>query len=109
MTVTNPAESLGCYSYPDVTQQAEYLAEMLSQTIKKSLPEEIRFLERLGSVRRAAREIIDMPDRLLDSLLMRLHRNNGTLAKQQREGEFKLLTDDELARIQKAFRETFEM
>lgn len=109
MTVTNPADILGFYSYPDVTPQAEYLAEMISQTITRSLPEEIRFLERLASVRRAAREIVDMPDRLLDSLLMRLHRNHGTLAKQRREGEFKMLTDDEIARIQKTFRDAFDM
>lgn len=80
-----------------------------SRALKKSLPEEIRFLERLSTARRRVSEIVDMPDRLLDSLLMRLHRNNGTLAKQRREGEFKMLTDGEIARIQQAFREAFEM
>tara|TARA_R110002096_G_scaffold316010_9_gene510347 strand:- start:550 stop:2034 length:1485 start_codon:yes stop_codon:yes gene_type:complete len=108
MTVENPSEIEGFYRYPDVTPQAEYLANMVSQAITKSLPEEIGFLEKLDRARQAMREIVDMPDRKRESLLMRLHRNKGKIARRRREGEFKELTDEEVEQIEEAFLEAFE-
>ncbi len=108
MTVGNPEDLEGFYRYPDVTPQAGYLANIVHLTISKSLPEEIRFLEKLELARQAVREIVDLPDRMRESLLMRLHKHNGRLARKRREGEFKDLTDDEIARIEAAFLEAFK-
>ncbi len=109
LTVTNPQEILGLYAFPDVTAQAEYLGSIIRQTIQRSLPDEIRFLERLDSARQAIQEIVDLPGRILDSLLIRLHRNQGSLARKRREGEFKMLTDQEIEEIEQAFRLAFEL
>lgn len=108
MTVENPADIEGFYHYPDVTQQVEYLAKMIELAIKESLPKEFSFLEKLDRARQAVREIVDLPDRKRESLLMRLHRNKGRLASKRREGEFKELTDEEVEKIEKAFSEAFE-
>lgn len=108
MTVENPSEIEGFYRYPDVTQQVEYLAKMMELAIKESLPEEFRFLEKLDRARQAVREIVDLPDRKRESLLMRLHRNRGRLAGHRRQGEFKELTDEEVGKIEEVFRKAFE-
>lgn len=107
MTVSNPAGIEGLYRYPDVTAQAEHLAGVIELSITNSLVEGMRFLERLSHARQAIRGIVDMPDRKLDSLLMRLQRNQGSLAKKRREGEFKELTDQEVAEIEEAFQSAF--
>ncbi len=108
MTVENPAMIEGLYRYPDVTQQVEYLAKMIELAIQESLPNEFRFLENLDQARQTIREIVDMPDRKRESLLMRLHRNKGRLASKRRESEFKELTDEEIQKIEQAFQEAFE-
>lgn len=107
LIVENPDEIEGCYRYPDVTAQAEYLARMVKQAIRDSLTDEVRFLDRFDRVRRRIEEIVSMPDRKRDSLINRLHRNGGKLGKKRREGEFKELTDDEIDRIEAVFAEVF--
>lgn len=107
MAVENPSEIEAFYRYPDVTPQVEYLAEMIGLAIRESLPEEFSFLEKLDQARQAVREIVDMPDRKRESLLTRLHRNKGKLAKKRRAGEFKELTDEEVEMVEAAFLEAF--
>jgi hypothetical protein len=48
-----------------------------------------------------------MPDRKRESLLMRLYKNGGKLARKRREGEFAELTDQEIAEIEEAYRVAF--
>lgn len=107
MTVENPADIEGFYRYPDVTPQAEFLAHMLEKTIHHAIPEEIQFLQKFDRARRALGEIVDMPDRKRESLLMRLFKNGGKLARKRRESEFAELTDQEIADIEAAYRSAF--
>lgn len=107
LTVENPADIEGFYRYPDVTPQAEFLAQMLERTIQRAIPEEIHFLQKFDRAREAMGEVVDMPDRKRESLLMRLYKNGGKLARKRREGEFAELTDQEIAEIEEAYRLAF--
>lgn len=94
------------YRYPDLTAQAEYLAETVAITVREDVPEELRFLRGYDAAREAVRDIVDMPDRHLDRLLQLLRQNGGRLAKRKRH-HFKEIDDEELARIEAAFQEAF--
>lgn len=107
LSVKNPGVIEGFYRYPDLTPQCEFLAQMLERTIQVAIPEELRFLQKLDTARRAITEIVDMPDRKRDQLLIRLHNNRGKLARSRREAEFPELTDTEISDIEQAYREIF--
>ncbi len=107
LTVHNPAEIEGFYRYPDLTAQCEFLAQMLEKTIRQAIPQEIHFLQKFDQARTAIAEVVDMPDRKREQLLMRLHKNGGKLARKRREGEFSELTDREIADIEEAYRDAF--
>ena len=94
------------YRYPDLTAQAEYLAETVAITVREDVPEELRFLRGYDAAREAVRDIVDMPDRHLDRLLQLLRQNGGRLSKSKRH-HFKEIDDEELARIEAAFQEAF--
>jgi hypothetical protein len=53
-------------------------------------------------------EMVEMPDRLADDLLLFIRQNEGTLSKKRREREFKELKDDEVAEIEAVVREAFD-
>lgn len=107
LTVHNSEEIEGFYRYPDVTAQCEFLARMLERTIRQTIPKEIHFLQKFDRARSAIAEIVDMPDRKRESLLMRLHKNNGHLSRRRREGEFAELSDQEVADIEKSYLDAF--
>jgi hypothetical protein len=61
----------------------------------------------MNRARQAIGEVVDMPDRKRESLLMRLYKNGGQLARKRREGEFAELTDEEISDIEEAYRSAF--
>ena len=48
-----------------------------------------------------------MPDRLADLLFRFLRQNDGRLSRRGRENEFAVLTDEEVERVEAAYREAF--
>ena len=107
LTIHNPEEIEGFFRYPDLTRQCEFLALMLEKTIRQAVPQEIDFLQKFDQARSAIAEIVDLPDRKREQLLMRLHKNGGKLARKRREGEFSELTEQEMTDIESAYREAF--
>lgn len=107
LTVHNPEEIEGFYRYPDLTAQCEFLAQILEKTIRQAVPQEIHFLQKFDQARTAIKEIVDMPDRKRERLLMRLHKNGGKLAGKRKEKEFPELTEREISDIEEAYREAF--
>jgi hypothetical protein len=107
LTVHNPADIDGFYRYPDLTSQCEFLVRILEKTIRQAIPQEIRFLQKFDRARSAIAEVVDLPDRKKENLLMRLHKNGGKLARKRREGEFSELSDREIEDIELAYREAF--
>jgi Fic family protein len=105
MTVLNETKNL--YQYFDATPQAEYLYECVAETIEKDLREEIGFIQRYDHALDETKEIVDMPDRRASLLVRLILQNKGRLAKNKRD-LFSEVTDEELAKIEKAMGEVAE-
>lgn len=99
MTVLNDTKNL--YQYFDATAQAEYLYECVAETIEKDLKEEIGFIQKYDHALDETKEIVDMPDKRASLLVRLIMQNKGRLAKTKRD-LFSEITDEELARIEKA-------
>lgn len=107
ITVTNTAEVAGYYKFPDLTEQAIYLLKTLHGTLDEDMPGELLFLLRYDELKKAIQEIVDMPDRMLNQLIIFIHQNKGTLAKRKRQ-MFEMLTDEEILAMQEAYQQTFQ-
>lgn len=108
MTINNADKVESYYRFPDLTPQAEYLAETVSLSIREDFAEELRFLRGYDAARHSIREIIDMPDRRLDLLLRLLHQNGGRLFNVKR-AMFEEVSDEEIEKIEYAFSESFRV
>jgi len=103
--VTNDTADL--YRYFDCTAEAEFLYSCVARTVEHDLPNEIRFLRDQDEAQKRIMEIVDVPDRLAQTLLMFMRQNGGKIPKRRRENEFAALTDDEAKRIEKIYAEIF--
>jgi len=106
--VVNGDEVEGYFRYPDLTDQCIYLAETIHATLNEDMPNELIFIQRYDEVKKALQHIVDMPDRIINLMIMFLHQNKGVFPKRRRE-DFTKLTDDEINEMQVAFRKIFEM
>jgi hypothetical protein len=52
-------------------------------------------------------DMIEMPDRLAQNLIMFIRQNGGTLSKSRREKELSALTDDEVQRLENLIQNVF--
>ena len=95
------------YRFFDATPQAEFLYGCVQRTIEQDLPEEAAFLKRYDAFRAKLDLMLDLPDRLSDLLFRFLQQNGGKLSRRARENEFAALTDQEVERIEAAYREAF--
>ena len=91
------------YRYIDLTAQAEALFRFIESTIDTELPQELAFIASYDETKRAIQDIVDMPDRKIDTFVQCCLRNNGRLSARKRE-LFSMLTDDEIARLEEAVR-----
>ncbi|MGV8949053.1 MAG: Fic family protein [Candidatus Paracaedibacter sp.] len=105
--VTN--ETIDLYRYFDATSQAEFLYDCVRQTIEKTLPEEIDYLEQYDRLKVAITERFDMPDHIMDLLIRFLHQNQGVLSKRAREKEFKELSEAECQDLEGLYKEICEI
>ena len=76
--------------------------------MEHDLPNEIDFLRRQDEAQNRIMEIVDMPDRLAQDLLMFMGRSSGKIPIRRRKNEFAALTDDEAKRIETIYSEVFE-
>jgi hypothetical protein len=53
-------------------------------------------------------DMVEMPDRLAQNLIMFIRRNGGTLSNRRREKEFSALTDDDVQRLENVIQDVFE-
>jgi hypothetical protein len=108
VTVNNLNEVEGYYRYPDFTKQAIYLTETILATINKDMPEELLFLLRYDEIKKRIQLIVDMPDRDINFMIQFLHQNKGLLPKKRRV-QFAKLTDQEIIKMEHAFKEVYEL
>ena len=73
----------------------------MAETIEKDLREEIGFIQRYDRALDETKEIVDMPDKRASLLVRLIMQNTGRLAKNKRD-LFSEVTDEELAKIEKA-------
>jgi hypothetical protein len=104
--VTNDTADL--YRYFDCTHNAVFLYECVRRTVEKDLPREIEYLKCHDEAMRLISEIIEMPNRLAQDLIMFIRQNGGKLSKRRREKEFEKLTDKEVAKLEEIVRAVFE-
>ncbi|MGA2144953.1 MAG: Fic family protein [Bryobacteraceae bacterium] len=96
------------YRYFDCTDAAEFLYACVERTVEHDLPHEIDYLRRHDEAIRRIMDAVEMPDRLAEDLVAFIRRNNGTLSKKRRQGEFRKLRDNEVASIERIVRDAFE-
>ncbi len=83
-------------------------ASSVQRTVEHDLPNEIDYLRRHDEAMARIREMIEMPDRLAQNLILFIRQNNGTLSKTKREKEFYKLTDEEVHSLESIVQDAFE-
>ncbi len=94
MTVQN--DTVSWYRYIDMTSQVEALYDFVIQAIDQELNDELRFLAKYDSTKKAIQKVIDMPDHRIDLFIRVCLANHGKLSTNKRKSHFQFLSDDEL-------------
>jgi hypothetical protein len=97
LTVLSSTDKL--YRYYDATPQTEYLYEVVAETIRKDLREEIEFLEVFDKAMLAVKMIVDMPNARASLLIRFIRQNRGILSANKRH-QFPELRDEEIVAIE---------
>lgn len=100
-------ETIDLYRFFDATRHAEFLYECVQQTVEKTLPEEVAYLERHDRMKSFIAEHFDMPDKLVETLIAFLRQGGGKFSKRARGKEFSRLTEKETAMLEEKFAEIF--
>jgi len=100
-------ETVDLYRYFDATKQAEFLFACVEETVNKSLPEEVKYLEKYDQINHFVKNYIDMPDKMVDLLITFLRQNEGVLSKRVLGREFTKLTEKEVQTIESRYAEIF--
>lgn len=108
ISITNTAEVAGYFRYPDLTDQCIYLLETIAATLQEDITAEFTFLQRYDETKKELQQIVDMPDRDINRMLLFLHQNNGVFPKRRR-ADFARLTDAEIEQMQQAYRTIFRL
>ena len=104
--VTNDTADL--YRFFDCTEAAEFLYACVQRAVEHDLPREIDYLDRHGAAVRRIMDAVEMPDRLAEDIIMFVRKNHGTLPTRRRRKEFKALTDDEVAIMERIVQDAFD-
>lgn len=86
---------LPVWRYPDLTEQVEYLAEVIHLTLTEEMPREAHTIQQLRQTRLALKALIEGSDYALDRII-RAVREHGQISNKLRE-EFPLLDQPALA------------
>jgi hypothetical protein len=105
MTVLN--DTAVWYRYMDMTPQAEALFSFIEKTIDMELAGELAFLAHYDRAKSAIQAIVDIPDRQIDLFIRFCLQNRGRLSTGKRAGHFEILTDEEVAKMERAVRDAF--
>jgi hypothetical protein len=103
--VTNDTADL--YRFFDCTEAAEFLYSCVQRTVDHDLPKEIMYLKCNDEALSNIMNMIEMPDRLAQDLVMHIRQNNGKLSKKRRAGIFEKLTDEEVSQAEEITKNAF--
>jgi hypothetical protein len=96
------------YRYFDCTENAEFLYECVQRTVEKVLPKEIEYLKSHDEAMKQITELVEMPDRLAQDVIMFIRQNDGKLPSRRRKKEFEKLSDNEVKTIESIVESSFE-
>ena len=105
LTILNPSEVMGYFKYPNLTRQCEYIFNTLVAAVAK-IEDELEYLNKYDFLKREIENFLDLPDKLLNNLIIFIHQNRGTLSKNKRK-QFDKLTDTEISTIEKLYNKIF--
>ncbi|WP_316750170.1 Fic family protein [Pedobacter gandavensis] len=106
ITVENPEEIESYFRYPDLTAQSTFLAETIKATLTEDMPDELLFIQRYDQLKSEIQQIVDMPDKAINSMIVFLHQNKGAFPKRRRK-DFEKLLDEEIQAMEEIYRELF--
>ncbi len=95
------------YRFFDATPQAEFLYDCVRRAVDLDLPREAEHLQQHDAFSDRLKRIVKMPEPHSNLLFQLLHQNGGILSDRKRKGRFSALSDEEVERIQSAYRESF--
>ena len=95
-------ETANHYRYFDATPMAEYLHRWLDEAVHEDLRAELDFLVGLRKTRAEMSAVVDLPDRLANLFVKVCLANGGRLSKTKRDSHFDMLTDEEVAALERA-------
>jgi Fic family protein len=93
-------ETRDLFRFFDATRQAEFLADSVVETIRRTLPHEIEYLRHYDRAKRRVQAFVEMPDGTFDLMMGFLRQNKGRFSHRARTQEFEKLTDTEAASIE---------
>ena len=89
-------DALPAWRYPDMTDHAEYLAQVVQLTIEQEMRKEAGYLRSLRLARERVKQVIEGPDGDIDRIIRSVRENGGTLSNKLVQ-EFPPLADQALA------------
>ena len=100
-------ETADFYRYFDATRAAESLFEWIEATIDGELKAELEFLIRYQRARADMQAVVELPDRKAALFVKLCVQNQFRLAPGKRKAHFDMLTDDEIAQLERAVAEAY--
>jgi len=100
-------ETKHLYQYMDMTAQVETLYDFVKLTIEHELVEQLDFLVSYDKTKQSIREIVDMPDGLINLFIQLCLQNKASLSARKRESLFASLSEEECARMEEAVAQGF--
>ena len=101
-------ETADLYRCFDATKQAELLYSCVQETIEKTIPEEVAYLEKYDRLKYRLDNEFEMPDKTVALLVRFLEQGNGKVSERARTKEFQALTNDEVESIENKYNEIFQ-
>ena len=102
-------ETIDFYRYYDLTKQAEFLYDCITDTFDNILPKEIKFLQNYENFKQYLDNEFEMTDKTVALLIRFLEFDDGVLSKRAKAKEFSILSDTEVEEIENKFKEIFEI
>ena len=90
------------YRTIDMTQQVEALYGFIERTIEEELHQELEFIVRYDTSKKAIQSIIDMPDREIDLFIRFATQNGGKISTNKRKKYFNFLSEEEVVLLEEA-------
>lgn len=106
LVIINPEEIKAYFLYPDLTPQTAFLAQAIQGTIRHDLSEELLFLDRYDEFKKELLELIDMPDKRANNIIVYIHQNKGTFPN-RRKKYFPEITEEEFQEIERIYQSVF--